>query len=815
MGKSGQLESVPASEFEDTVYANVKSKNLRLSSAVKDHIFDTDNTFSNFTGFLNTKYVLKAFNKKSPSTYYEDPIKWDNRVLGAYNSYQFVYSHAIHNIMNLYGTLTEVTPEATPQTTAATQGTNDQNNTTTNNQQGQTNGQSGQQGEQQTTTTNEQPKNDGPAGTTLSDDFAVSVTTTAGSPALFNPMMAVNALGIMQDVPLLNNIQSKRTRYGYYEPTIENLIRGSKDEQGILGNSRYSLNDFLYCKDLGKVSNTHLLTLRKFSHPVGDHIYEWSSSKGHGTMTMQTGPDVGRLIAWFGTDDNKLEDICKYEMKMTWKEIKNQIQEIDSKEESDARGPLGMIVNALNPAYNKFQNTAYSSPNNSLLGALASKSNIFRKFTGSGRSSDSIDTLRISSDNHKVWEPKNTVRDTHLYDGQLILSQDITLTFSYKMRSYNNINGKSAFLDLLGNILEVTYQRGRYWKGETRFIGPPQNKQGWQKANALIDNAWDQMGDTLQALKSGDWDLGNMLGNVSNVLGNLWNSALGSLGIKAWSVDEIIQKIKSGAEFIGDVAKQAVGGDLPGAANKTVDKLEEQGTKFVNTVDKINTKTGIGQQLKGLMKSSMGRPAMYAADTLINGDNCGFWHLTVGNPFNPIMCIGNLRMVSSTVTHTGPLGIDDFPTEIKVVCSLAPGRSRDATEISRYYTRGMGAIYMPKHRAPMSKYHNWSGGGQNYDQLFNQIDFVEPSPGTPERREHDKQLAKKIENEESQKNGVTDNVEYWTSSEWERLQNIQRSFRTDKDLSDDMSTRTWGQGMKYTTGTVDPVLAIRSQDEFA
>ena len=75
-------------------------------------------------------------------------------------------------------------------------------------------------------------------------------------------------------------------------------------------------------------------------------------------------------------------------------------------------------------------------------------------------SRDNSETLRMAADNNKVYTPKNTVQDNHIYEGRLILKQEMTVTFSYKLRAYENINPKSAFLDLMGNILEVTYQRG-------------------------------------------------------------------------------------------------------------------------------------------------------------------------------------------------------------------------------------------------------------------------------------------------------------------------------------------------------------------
>ena len=258
---------------KDDVFSNIQSRNLKLSPEVVKSIYENDNKFIDFKGYHPTNYVFK---ENKTSLYYEDPLKMDIRMLRGMNTYQFMYSKAIKQLYDI--SLNR--------------------------------------------------------GNSSGNTYDLVQTTTAASPSLFNPTMGVNVIGISENMPLLNDVKSNY-HYQIYEPTIENLVKASKGANGILGNARYKLADFLYCKDLGKVSNNHLITLRKFATPIGDHIYKWSSSRGYSKgMMMQTSQDIGRLIAWFDTEDNRLEDICTYEMSMEWKEIHNEIQEIDSKEDS-------------------------------------------------------------------------------------------------------------------------------------------------------------------------------------------------------------------------------------------------------------------------------------------------------------------------------------------------------------------------------------------------------------------------------------------------------------------------------------------------
>ena len=105
--------------------------------------------------------------------------------------------------------------------------------------------------------------------------------------------------------------------------SIKRLVELSKLNHGPLGQARYKYSDFMYCKDLGKISNNHMIRLRKFATPVSDNIFYATTLDDAGNFS--TTGDVGRLITWFGTDDNKLEDILKYSYKAEFKEFEAKI----------------------------------------------------------------------------------------------------------------------------------------------------------------------------------------------------------------------------------------------------------------------------------------------------------------------------------------------------------------------------------------------------------------------------------------------------------------------------------------------------------
>lgn len=470
------------------------------------------------------------------------------------------------------------------------------------------------------------------------------------SPSLFNPFYGINSVGISPGVPILDNIV-QNTSVTAKTPTkqvhgnikltdlddcsINNLVRLSNEKDSILGQARYKYSDFMYCRDVGKISNNHLITLRRFAAPVRDNIFQYTGTDD--LTSNEVAGDIGRLITWFGTEDNKLENILKYSFHASWKEMEAAIQQEESQENDPARGLTGGLVNLMNPKHAEgVDKGIHGSAFAMLLGDDASQYD-----KGPYANNPAVNGRMF--DKHKIYEPKDTIRSKYQYEGNLKFSQEFTLTFNYKLRGYDNINGKTALLDLLGNILAVTYKKGKFWPGEQHIIGAPQNKQGWAKAQAMQNTVISASGTFLGSLCKG-----------------------GSLADAASSAMNIIQ----GADL---------GKELSEAAKTLMDNLKAGGLQSI---------------FSGLMKNALGRPAVYAFDSLLSEGETGTWHVTIGNPLNPIASIGNLIIDGDVeITHSGPLGLDDFPTEITVKVPLKHAMPRDAVDIQRMFTKGRRSIY--------------------------------------------------------------------------------------------------------------------------
>lgn len=499
------------------------------------------------------------------------------------------------------------------------------------------------------------------------------------TPSLFNPYHALPVYGIMENVPLMDGTflskHDKAEIAKLDDCSIRELVNLSSVRKSILGNARYRYADFMYCKDLGKISNNHMITLRKFAIPVGDNIFRSTVAKTAGEGKddpMSSIGDVGRMITWFDTDDNKLSDIMSYEYEASWKKLDAKIQQLDSQEDDEGRGIAGKIINNLSPGYNL--QSAHGINSGGLLGQLMNSMGIGAN-THEYQHNDVA--LGRNYDNNKVYTPRDTIQDTHIYEGKLTFKHEFTLNFSYKLRAYDNINPKSAFLDLLGNILTVTYRKGTFWGGKSEILGAKPNKAGWQKYN-------------------------NVLKGLSDAGGDLWKNIF---HLEGANTDGLLSALSQFGSSLLDIVK-GVGMDVGGRASSAMQTAKDFLSGNITAGEVMGkVKTGVqagaqkaadlnlGQVMMGSIKNKLGRPALYAFDSLLTGAKVGLWHVTIGNPKNPIATFGNLIMTNAKITHSGPLGFDDFPTDLHVSVTLKHAMSRDATEISKMYTKGQNGIY--------------------------------------------------------------------------------------------------------------------------
>jgi hypothetical protein len=264
-----------------------------------------------------------------------------------------------------------------------------------------------------------------------------------------------------------------------------------------------------------------------------------------------------------------------------------------------------------------------------------------------------------------IWVPVDVVKETYVRGIGLNFNWNgITVVFEYELASVGEVNSKAAMLDILGNLLAIGTNYGNFLTPDIRF--------------------------------KYDYPLVAFPG--------------GSKGLELYYQDPLAWFIKFGKE-ISSIANPGVGaggdsadgetpttiGDIEGVRQQLAQILKESsGGKgdFVGKMKELAKQLGpaAGRILR-LAVTQEFLETYQAPLSLLTGAPIGEWHLTIGNPCNPIAMIGNLICTNVNIVFSETLGPDDFPTGIKATFTLEHGRHRERGEIESIFNRGDGRLY--------------------------------------------------------------------------------------------------------------------------
>ena len=258
----------------------------------------------------------------------------------------------------------------------------------------------------------------------------------------------------------------------------------------------------------------------------------------------------------------------------------------------------------------------------------------------------------------------------------------LKLTFEYVARPFGNINPKAALLDILSNILVMGYSSGVFFGGSHRFfIEPTRYPFHDEKARKALHEG-KIIGDNgaAQILVK------NYRKVLSEGLGGAENTQEGTGG--AMTIFKNL--LDFGMAELGDLVKACdfkPGSWMANAGEKLSNRGKSNATAK-NMYDNFN------QQIASTVQGRVNQiPFLNNMRAILTGEPVGDWHLTIGNPMNPIAEIGNLICKDLTITFSDELGPDDFPIGFKAEITLEHGIPRDRDGIEAMFNRGMGRIY--------------------------------------------------------------------------------------------------------------------------
>ena len=398
----------------------------------------------------------------------------------------------------------------------------------------------------------------------------------------------------------------------------------------------YQASDFLYSKYYKKIPINHLVTLRRFPTPIPDNIYNLgvrvaaSSSKENGTDSD--------IEAQERVDATQVAGVTAvtYMGETAGNKLDDLLKMSFGLKYKQLTGEMESIDTGdqgggytKQPFYNKIGSVGRAIADVSKGETSGSK---FRKQNGAG--SSTADRLNSTYPNF-VLGPVNVVNETMIRDMGLKFTNDIKLQFEYELRSLSFVNPKVAMIDIISNMLTMTTNNAQFFGGGHRYYG----------SAGFVASAFGNP----SLLKAGDFSgyMGSIAKDVNKGVSNVFGDADGG-----FSAESILKGgLKAGKQMLGNA---------------------------------------LGKFLKDMMGSTGGTQATKA---FISGEPTGDWHLTIGNPLNPIAMMGNMICDNSTMTLGKGLGYDDFPMEVKFEIDLKHGKPRDKGDIENMFNAGQGRTY--------------------------------------------------------------------------------------------------------------------------
>jgi len=398
----------------------------------------------------------------------------------------------------------------------------------------------------------------------------------------------------------------------------------------------YQASDFLYSKYYKKIPVNHLVTLRRFPTPIQDNIYNLGVRIAPSTKE-ENGTD-NNIEAEERVDATQVAGVTAvtYMGETAGNKLDDLLKMSFGLKYKQLTGEMESIDTGdqgggytKQPFYNKIGSVGRAITDVSKGQTAGSK---FRAQNGTG--SSTADRLNTTYPNF-VLGPVNVVNETQIRDMGLKFTNDIKLSFEYELRSLSFVNPKVAMIDVISNMLTMTTNNAQFFGGGHRYYG----------SAGFVASAFGNP----SLLKAGDFSgyMGSIAKDVNKGVSNVFGDADGG-----FSAESIVKGgLKAGKQMLGNA---------------------------------------LGKMLKDMMGSTGGTQATKA---FISGEPTGDWHLTIGNPLNPIAMMGNMICDNSTMTLGKGLGYDDFPMEVKFEIDLKHGKPRDKGDIENMFNAGQGRIY--------------------------------------------------------------------------------------------------------------------------
>jgi hypothetical protein len=421
-------------------------------------------------------------------------------------------------------------------------------------------------------------------------------------------------------------------------------------------NSPYTWSDFLFCKWYGIVPNNRLITLRKF--PIGTNDDAAIKRK----TPIQNIP-VAQAVTWFGAGTtNDLNQIWQNTWSLAWLKKDTAPKDVTGNNITNFSQAL---VKALPAGMNEFVKKSIENLANQA-DMAAGKTGIEGVGKATVEEAEQKYLKGLWSDTgafyNQIQGPVNVKNQYLIRDRGLSSTAPDALwkiVFEYKTDSYFGMSQKRVALDIIANMLALTYSDGEWLEG----------------LNVYYKKLGLALAPTEQALIEASFS-----GGVLNP-DALVNAFLEIAKARSATILEKAGELATASgTAVVNVIKDTAGSLLSGT------KLQMDAYANMSTTEKDTLKNALDIELVKALAESF--PGFVQQRANVANIPTGNWHLTVGNPMNPIMRIGDVVVRSCQLDFGDELGPEDFPIDLKFTVTLSPTKPRDSADIRQTFNLG-------------------------------------------------------------------------------------------------------------------------------
>jgi len=436
----------------------------------------------------------------------------------------------------------------------------------------------------------------------------------------------------------------------------------------------YYWKDFLYCKYYGTIPNNYMITLRRFPTPVLDNLSVPSVIQSSESYHKEgVGRPVAQAVTWFGGNtSNTLSGLLKFTTGIAWDDKPQDTQKVQQAFSKGffQDGPINFLGKALGSGSGGTYDAIVGVIEGVTNAADPQSTNINAIRTAKLRDRAKQGDLGLLSE--YIWVPVDVIQNTKVRKVGLPFQWDsLSVVFEYELSSVGEVNSKAAMLDLLGNLLSIGTNYGNFLTPDIRYnsqfaaIGFPGGADGLEMYYK------DPLGWVIKYASE--------IANIASAGGDS-------------SANQDVTTVGPDSQDTGGTATSLE--DLKAKITSIFNNGGSTAADYINLAKELGETLGAagGRLFKAAVTESF-IEQFQAPVSLLTGAPIGEWHLTIGNPCNPIAMIGNLICDGVSIEFSENLGPDDFPTGIKATFTLKHARDRERGEIESIFNRGDGRLY--------------------------------------------------------------------------------------------------------------------------